>query len=313
MRRSWILGVSTFVMAAVAAAGPRGELYRIELSNGSQVVSRGVPVTRGSVVTFHEASNGALTGVPAEMVVRIVPDAGARAVVSERRPPRVGSRPAPDITVAAPPANGLQPGEVVVIGPTGGGMSPAPTAAGAAAASGSAAGAGNMGNAVNGYGGGVSPNVVNPNLVLTPNGTLLGPDGLGRVPSTTDLSQAQTPQTVIGPNGTPVTMVPGQPVPGQPVAAQQPVIGPNGTPVMTAAPGQPAAGQQQVIGPNGTPVLAPQGQPGAAPPVIGPNGTPVLAPPGEPGSAPQNTGPNGTPSSPPGGGASASSASPGRS
>jgi hypothetical protein len=323
MRKGGILAVSAIFMTTVAAAGPRSGSYRIELSNGSQVIAVDAPVKRGTVVTFHNAG-GALTGVPSEMIVRVEAVGRRGAASASRQRPVLGTTP-PDVTVARPPAGGLQPGEVLVIGPTGDGATLGNASGGAMAAGGSGSNGGGA-NAngvgaygVNGYGGNVNPNVLNPNLPITngggtgtainPNtGTMIGADGLPRVASSTDLSRAQAAQTTVGPNGFPATN-----------NGATTVIGPNGTP--TLAPGIPgsaaatATGQQgsaqPVIGPNGTPVLAPQGQPGSvqpgqagsAQPVIGPNGTPVLAPqgqpgsvqPGQPGSAQPVIGPNGTP------------------
>ena len=102
--------------------------------------------------------------------------------------------------------------------------------------------------------------MVNANVPINPNNTLVGSDGLARVPSSTDLSRAQAAQNPIGPNGFPVTGT------GAPT-----VIGPDGTP--TLAPGVAGSGTP-VIGPNGTPVMST----GAAPVQIGPNGTPVRRP-----------------------------------
>jgi hypothetical protein len=324
MRKSGILVASTIFMAAVAAAEPRSRSFVIELSDGTRVTALDEPVRRGTVVTFHSASGGALTGVPAEMIVRIVQDGdnGQSAAAASKARPRamVGSR--PSARAAQPDAPGLEPGEVLVLGPMGDGVAPSMGGAFAGAANASAAGAG---GGAPGYGGAlnsnVNPNVANPDVgvnPINPNQTVIGTDGLPRVASSTDLSRAQAAQTAVGPNGFPVTAT-GAPTvigpngtptlaPGVP-GSGTPVIGPNGTPV-TAAGTSPTTAQP-VIGPNGTPVLAPRGQPGSvqpgqagsAQPLIGPNGTPVLAPqgqpgsaqPGQPGSAQPVIGPNGTP------------------
>jgi hypothetical protein len=332
MRKCWTFAASAIFMTAVAAAEPRSGSFVVELSDGSRMTALDAPVRRGTVVTFHDASGGTLTGVPAEMVVRIVRE--GKTSVSRARP-LVGTRPA--ITIARPPATGLEPGEILVIGPTGDGA----MLSNLAASSGNAGVANGMGTGSPGYGGSLDPNVINPNVGIypnantgvNPNGVLIGTDGLPRVPSSTDLSRAQAAQTSVGPNGFPVTTntnVPtvigpnGTPTlaPGVPGSAATTVIGPNGTPVTTtgspqmvigpngtpvvASPGQPGSAQP-VIGPNGTPVLAQPGQPGAAQPNIGPNGTPVVAPPGQPGSTAPSIAPNGTPSTPSGTGSSPSS------
>jgi hypothetical protein len=318
MRRSISLGVFAMSVAGFLSAESKGA-FRIELVNGGQLSSLNAPVRRGSVVTFR-SPDGKLTGIPAEWVTRVVGPSGASAAANRRL---VGTAPARRLEgdIQGGVATGLEPGDVVVIGPTGGGAATSPAAGAATAGTVGGGNAGGMASGTGAYGGGAAypananGNVVDPNLVLNPNLTGVGSDGLPRVMSSTDLSRAlgagttgtngfpaTTPgaPTVIGPNGTP-TFAPG--VPG----SSTPVIGPNGTPVL-AQPGQSgSATTQPATGPNGTPVLAPSGQPGAAPPAIGPNGTPVLAPQGQPGSAPPGTAPNGTPASPPPSGGTAGS------
>jgi hypothetical protein len=341
MTRPFRIVVVLFAMLSTAALALAATArYRIELANGSSVLSVDRPVQRGSVLTFH-APGGRLTGVPMEMIVRVVSDreVGDAATMTVKAPRLRGG---PLDRSTGPVSGRLEPGDVLVLGPTGDGIAPAqPTIAGAPNAAATGVGAGGYG----GYGGALNPNVINPNLAnnsnanpanpVNPNGAIMGTDGLPRVPSTTDLSRLQTGQptvgsngfpaangapTVIGPNGTP-TLAPGVPGSGTmvigpngtPVTAggtTPTVIGPNGTPVIAPS-GQPGAAQP-VIGPSGTPVLAPPGQPGAGQPVIGPNGTPVLAPAGQPGSAAPSTAPNGTPNAPgPGAGAAPSGSGPG--
>ncbi len=323
------MALAFFAAGFAAAASAR---YRIELSDGRQILATDLPVARGSVLTYHPYPAGPLTGVPTEMIVRVVSDRGTETRTSAPtmtvRATRLSGGPTDRARRA--PTVGLEPGEVLVLGPTGDGMaSSAQTPASANSANGPNTGVGNAGGAygAGAYGGGINPNLVNPNAPIDPNNTLVGTDGLPRVPSSTDLSRAQAAQTPIGPNGFPVTGT-GAPTVigpnGTPTLAPgvagsgTPAIGPNGTPVMstgappvqigpngtpvTATSGQPAA-TQPATGPNGTPVLAQPGQPGAAQPNIGPNGTPVLAQPGQPGSAPPNTAPNGTPRSAPAGAA----------
>ena len=336
------LGFSAFFVAGLAAAG--SAKYRIEMSDGRQILATDLPVARGSVLTYHPYPAGPLTGVPTEMIVRVVSDKGTETRTTETTMTVRGTRLSggPTDRTRRAPTVGLEPGEILVLGSTGDGIAPSAPAAAAAGTSIPNSGTGNTGGAygAGAYGGGVSPSVVNPNVPIDPNNMLVGSDGLARVPSSTDLSRAQAAQnpvgpngfpvtgsgapTVIGPNGTP-TLAPGVAGSGTPVTgpngtpvmssgAPQVQIGPNGTPVVAPS-GQPA---QPAVGPNGTPVLAQPGQPGAAQPNIGPNGTPVLAQPGQPGSAPPSTAPNGTPSSAPAGaapsgGGSPSGSGPGRS
>jgi hypothetical protein len=242
MRRFLLMGLSFFLVAALALAAVRA-LYRIDLRDGRSVFSRDLPVHRGSVVLFHLYPSGVLTSVPEEDVVRV--QTGARESA----------------------ARALQPGDVVVLGPTGGGQTS--TAATGQAVSG-AVGATIPGgvydprNPAYGYG----PPRIGPNgqaLVMSP--------GVGA--TTGDLARAQsgelpTAQTPFGPNGFPAA-------PG-PVT----VIGPDGLPIL-APPGAPGS-TPPIIGPNGTPILAPPGAPGSTQPTIGPNGTPILAPPKGPGT-----------------------------
>jgi hypothetical protein len=292
MRRSLVLiGLVTFFAPTLAFA--TGARYRIELADGRQVFASDVPVQRGSVVTFHPYPAGALTGIPAEEVARIE-KAGARTFPAE----------AAESTIEPGEVRALEPGEALDVGPTGEGS----ISSGAEAASAEgAATARPQSPGVNpayygGYGGAVSPN-----------GTLIGPDGLPRAASSTDIARALA-QTTTAPNGFPVTGAPtvigpnGTPTLAPGVAGSNtPVIGPNGTPEMSGTPqltigpnGTPvlSPGASPVIGSNGTPVMAPSGQPGTAAPVIGPNGTPILAPAGRPGSAAPSTAPNGFPSAP---------------
>jgi hypothetical protein len=312
------LALSLAVAAPALAGGAARTRYAIELSDGRRIAAVDAPVVHGSVVTFRTA-DGNLTGVPREMVVRVASfDAAPISANTIRalQAPRA-AEPSADATVVAP--QGLQPGEVLLLGPITDSSSSIAQQAAAAGAIGSGSANGGGGNAAyaGSYGGAVNPNAVNPNLYIAPRGTVLGPDGVPRVLSSTDLQRAQAAQTPIGPNGFPVmnngaptvlgpngtpTLAPG--VPGSGTLA----TGPNGTPI-TGSTG--STGAFPPIGPNGTPVLAPNGQPGSvqpgqpgsAQPVIGPNGTPVLAPngqpgsvqPGQPGSAQPVIGPNGTP------------------
>jgi len=285
-----------FFSAAVSEAASSTGRYRIELRDGTQIETRGYPVARGSVWTFHASNGGALTGVPREMVVRIVPtdegtepEAGVGGALATATASAVG-----DLEEAPAP---LEPGELIELPSTGDGPAAEPKAP-ASAGGGALVGG-------NGYGG--LPNPYNGNSIYG-TGNAYAPGTLPRVPSSTDLSRAlsaTTPAgstasngfptltssspTVIGPDGTPML---------NEGASTQFAIGSNGTPVFVGSGG---AAPVTMIGPNGTPTLAPSGTPGAAGPVIGPNGTPVLAGAGQPGSAAPVIGPNGTPVLTPGG------------
>jgi hypothetical protein len=283
-----ILGL---VFASPAQARPR---YRIELTTGATVIALDAPVRRGTVYTFQRVGDGALTGLPAEQVAKIEviqPASDSPATLSGHRA-RQSNIDSPGFV------RPLEPGESLVLGPTGDGA-PAP-----AVAAGQAQAAVAGGNVPMGYGGYVAPI-----------GRLVGPNGVPTALSSTDLSQALAssstasngfPQTssptTIGPNGTPTLSpgVPGSNVPigpnGTPQTFTPPVIGADGVPVLAQA-GTPGAAQP-VIGSNGTPVLAPSGMPGSTQPQIGPNGTPILAPAGGPGAAAPNIAPNGTPNAP---------------
>lgn len=302
-RRLAIVGValaSLFTAPAFARTG-----YRIVLANGVTIVAADEPVRRGTILTFHQATSGVLTGIPAEQVTSV-----------ELNTAPVRPRPLARTTLTTTPeaVRPLEPGETLVIGATGDGAL-LPTAV----QNGGGAGNGAVANNVP-YGGGNPALYGGANVPLAgaANATMngLGPNGLPTAQSSTDLSQAlasttgangfpanpTSSPTTIGPNGTP-TLSPGMPGANTTVgpngtpatAGTAPVIGPNGTPVV-AQPGAPNPASPN-IGPNGTPTLA---QPGAATaPQIGPNGTPVLAPPGGPGSAQPNTAPNGTPNTAP--------------
>ncbi len=94
--------------------------YRITLQDGREVVSADLPVHRGSVVTFHEASSGVLTGLPDEEIVAI--EAATRVAVATQRPSTIDALVRGERTVVEAPVAPLQPGDVVDVGPTGGGV-----------------------------------------------------------------------------------------------------------------------------------------------------------------------------------------------
>jgi len=303
MRRLSSIGFVVFSAASLVAGAPIGEgqrielssvssvpvLYRIELADGRRVASLGVPTAQGSVFVYR-TPGGTLTSVPREMVLRIV---GEGAPDSEPAPPAdalaSAERVSPASVVYTDAPAPLEPGGLVVLGRTGGDETYAVGAEANAPASAGGTGA-PVANGAAGYGGGVGAGGYGGATTSNPALTTVGPDGMLRVVSSTDLTRAISPTTtidangfpstttsptVIGPNGTP-TLAPG-------FGGSAPVIGPNGTPVL-------AGSASPVIGPNGTPVLA-----GAANPVIGPNGTPVMTQPGQPGFAAPVIGPNGTP------------------
>src|SRR5215510_8043237 len=100
MRRSLLSCLLLIVFSTIASAAVHA-IYRIELKDGSQVLAQDRPVSNGSVMVFHSYPKGVLTSVPAESVVRI------QASFEDNK--RV-----------------LQPGDVVYLGPTGGGQAPPP-------------------------------------------------------------------------------------------------------------------------------------------------------------------------------------------
>jgi hypothetical protein len=282
--------------AVTAAAHAR---YRITLQDGGEAVASDAPVHRGSIVTFHDARSGELTGVPEEEVVSVQTSAATAA------------EPAIDVLVrgqrdvVSAPVQPLQPGDVVDVGITG---APEPQpAAGNPGLVTAPAGYGPYGQPpVGAYGGGYPPGSLQPMVTPAQSAALAAQATLAGEPPTIGPNgfpiMSGNPPT-IGPNGTPISSsdqpligANGTPVLGSTATAAQPLIGSNGTPVL--APGAPG-GTALVIGSNGTPVLAPAGSPGATALVIGSNGTPVLAPAGSPGAAAPNIASNGTPAAAP--------------
>lgn len=270
MKRFLFLGLVVLLAPALAGAATRAR-YRIDLKDGSQVFSRDLPVQRGSIVLFHPAAGGALTGLPAEEVVAIQAESAGDRAKSRRVGMVLRSRTTAIETLARP----LQPGDIVVIGPTGDGSAQAQAGYGTEAETAPGAGL-NTPPPNSAYGGGYP---------FVPTGT--GPNGqpLFTPPLGNTLSAQSGAPPTVGPDGFPVTT-------GNP-----PTISPNGTPI-TAPPGTPGAAPPN-IGPNGFPKTGTTAPPPGAAPNIGPNGTPILAPPGAPGSSPPAVAPNGTPASPP--------------
>jgi hypothetical protein len=179
------------VSLAVAGAAAARTLYRIELRGQPPVIARDEPARNGSVLLFHRHADGRLTGVPQEDVLSVTPVAGSRSAM------RASSRKAgaPTAVTSDTPAAGepLEPGDTVVLGPTGGDAS-VREAGGATAG---AAGAGQPGMAAGaaGYPGPVGPDGlpvgaasapgnVNPDLALQPPAsTTVGADGVPRAAS----------------------------------------------------------------------------------------------------------------------------------
>ena len=300
------LGIWTLclLVPALGAAADRA-LYRIDLRNGATVVALDAPVQRGTVVTFRQSPSGRLTGLPAEEIVSI--RTGASSSKLSVRPQAADAVVRGRMTAIQTLAQPMQPGDIVVLGPTGSGS--AQLQGGANLANGQSPngpyGANNGAMNVNPalYGGGTPPGTVPPGFGINGQPFVPAPGDTARAPSGNPPTIGPNGFPVTGattvntsPNGTPVVVQPGTPAGGQPT------IGPNGTPVL-AQPGSPGA-TPPTIGPNGTPVLAPPGAPGSSQPATAPNGTPATGQPGTPSSAQPATAPNGTPASPPPGGTS---------
>ena len=232
MKRPALLACSLLLAAAGALAAATAP-YRIHLRDGRELLARDRPVRSGTVLLFHAYPRGLLTGVPIEMV------AGVNAALVAGR-------------TETPAIHVLNPGDVLILGPTGEGQPPAEAVVTAPPAPGSATIPGGVYDPrMPNYGGGL----------YTRPGTVNNPGNASTMTPAGDLARAQsgpppTAQSPFAPNGYPTNP-----------AAPAPVIGPNGTPA--TAPGSP------VIGPNGTPILAPPGAPGSTPPPVGPNGYPV--------------------------------------
>ncbi|MDQ6894151.1 MAG: hypothetical protein M3167_15920 [Acidobacteriota bacterium] len=272
-----VLGISAFSSARA--------LYRIDVRGAAPMIAQDQPVTRGSVVIFHRHPDGRLTGVPRELIGGIEP-AGASAAATPRASgtgshirvsqSRVRSAVLDDTALVSAdtsrPARPLEPGEAMVIGPTGSGSpsiagqmgAPASNAAQVTAARAavesqvfpgelttpvgpSNGGSPNMAGGV--YGAGAGQPVLNPTLTGTanvanngatpvlPTGAQSGPSPIGPNGfSTTTTSGPQSGTNPIGPNGFPTTTTNG------PQGGTNP-IGPNGFPATTTAAPQPGAAQ----------------------------------------------------------------------
>ena len=227
MKRS--LAFASLLLAAAVGTSSVRAVYRIDLRDGSHVLSRDSPVHRGSVVVFHLYPQGTLTSLPEEQVAHIRTEAEDNRI------------------------RGLRPGEVVDVGLTAGrpgASAPAPAAA-AAVPTPIPGGVYDPRNPYYGYGGTyVPPGMIPPgdlaravtaepptaeNPIATP--PMIGPNG------TPVLGTPATP--MIGPNGTPILAPPGGP------GFVPPAIGPNGMPVL-APPGAPGS-TPAPVGSNGYP------------------------------------------------------------
>ena len=117
-RRLAIFGVALASVLTAPAFARTG--YRIVLVNGATMVAADEPVRRGTILTFHQASSGALTGLPAEQVTSVELDTA---------PVRPRPRARTTLTAAVPEVvRPLEPGETLVIGATGEGL-PTPASA----------------------------------------------------------------------------------------------------------------------------------------------------------------------------------------
>ncbi|HYK42478.1 MAG TPA: hypothetical protein VE007_08815 [Thermoanaerobaculia bacterium] len=307
------LPIAVLVLGITALASARA-MYRVEVKGARPVLAQDQPVNRGSMVLFHRFPDGRLVGVPQELVAGVQP-----AAASDSEIPRATGRgthirisearvkaAAPDEAIVTPVSEGaavrpLEPGEAILIGPTGsgsttnfgsatgqgayangGGGSAAQAAAARAAvesqvfpgdlttpvAPGNGGSNGNMAG-TNVYGAGAAP-VLNPTLTGTSTTNTNGTAAANSAP--------QSGTQPINPNGFPATTLNG------PQSGTNP-IGPNGFPTTTV--NGPQSGTNP-IGPNGFPTTAGSPQPGAAQPV-NPNGFPSTAQPGQTNTTPRTT------------------------
>ncbi len=249
--------VLAIVAGTAGAAASTRALYRIELRDGSEVLAKDLPRQRGSVVLFHLNPSGVLTSLPEEQVVRVRGGVADKSVVYRSAGRRVlyrsVDRNVVDAMVVA--KKGLRPGDVVFLGPTGGGSRSTSSTTSVGTAAPLPGGVYDPRNPA--YGGYSAPRN--------------GANVIGISPATFASGEPPTAENPIGSNGFPTT----------PNTAISPPGATGSTPL--------------TIGPNGTPVMSPAGAPGSVPPPIGPNGTPVLAQPGTPAATSPSVGSNGYP------------------
>src|SRR5712691_1478633 len=108
MKRLMLIACSLLLAAATALAAAAAP-YRISLRDGRQILARDHPVRSGSVLLYHPYPRGVLTAVPIELIFAV--NAALATGVNE----------APTISV-------LNPGDLIVLGPTGEGQPPATSA-----------------------------------------------------------------------------------------------------------------------------------------------------------------------------------------
>ena len=260
--RVFVFGILAIVLVTAGAAASTRALYRIELRDGSEVLAKDLPHQRGSVVLFHLNSSGVLTSLPEEQVLRVRTGVADKSVAyrsSDKSVPyRSAIRSAVDSVVVT--KKGQQPGDVVFLGPTGGG-SPSTSATTSVGTTGTLPG-GVYDPRNPAYGGYSAPR----------NGGPVAGVSADTFPSV----EPPTAENPIGSNGFPLTPTTIS-TPGA-TGSTPLTIGPNGTPVMSPA-GAPGS-VPPPIGPNGTPVLAQPGTPGATSPPVGSNGYPASRGPG---------------------------------
>ena len=250
----------SLLLLGIAGLSHARTLYTIELRGQPPVVARDLPVENGSVLLFHRHSDGRLTGVPREDVLRVLEQAAPQRA---SRRGRAGARTAV-VTGAAPVQGGpMQPGETVVLGPTGndGGVRAAGGATGTGAAGSSQGGSapGTSGNAA----GSVAP---------------VGPDGL---PAGTSSGNAPTAAT--GPVTNPTLVDP---------QATAPVVGGDGLPRAQSGPPptvDPVTGSTPTNPPVGGSTANPVGSTAPTTTVNPPGTTPAGSTVNPAGSTPQGT------------------------
>src|ERR1700737_3156990 len=107
MKRLMLIACSLLLAATTALAAATAS-YRIALRDGRQILAKDRPVRSGSVLLYHPYPRGVLTAVPIELL------AGVNATLA------TGVNQAPTISV-------LNPGDLIILGPTGEGQpSPPP-------------------------------------------------------------------------------------------------------------------------------------------------------------------------------------------
>jgi len=249
-RRTLTTAVLVLGISALASAR---DLYRVEVRGARPLLAQDQPIVHGTVVVFHRHPDGRLTGLPREMVGTIEP--AGRLVAATPRAIGTGARirlssarvraSLPDQVVVSPdasiPPRPLEPGDALLLGPTGSGSTsdaahPDPTAPANGGPNGM-----NGANGAYGYGTGAGSPLLNPTMTGSANVANNGATATG--PSGAQQGSTQ-PFTPINPNGFPATTTNG------PQSGANP-IGPNGFPATTT--NGPQSGTNP-IGPNGFPV-----------------------------------------------------------